>query len=103
MKNYLRIAALLVLVGLMASCAEERGNRKERSVGGTSEILVVTQNIDQWNGRIGDSIRHFFLDYQYGLPQPESRNELAHITTQGFSDLFKKHKCTKSILRTKKE
>ena len=94
MKNYLKIATLLLIVGLMASCAEEsRAKRKDRSVGGTSEILVVTQNIDQWNGRIGDSIRHFFLDYQYGLPQPESCNELAHVTTQGFSDLFKKHKC----------
>ena len=82
MKNYLKIAAFILMVGLMASCDDgARANRKDRSVGGTSEILVVTQNPDQWDGRIGDSIRHFFLDYQYGLPQPESRNELAHVTT----------------------
>ncbi len=94
MKNYFKIAVLLICAGLMASCGEEsQTNRKERSVGGTSEILVVTQNIDQWNGRIGDSLRHFFLGYQYGLPQPESRNELAHVNVQGFSDMFKKHKC----------
>ncbi len=94
MKTCLKIASFLVFVGLLASCGEEtRTNRKDRSVGGTSEILVVTQNREQWDGRIGDSIRHFFLDYQYGLPQPESRNELAHVTTQGFSDMFKKHKC----------
>lgn len=54
--------------------------------------MVVTQNDDQWNGRVGDSIRRFFLDYQYGLPQPEARNELAHVKVSGFSDLFKKHK-----------
>ena len=94
MKNYLKIAALFLFVGLLASCSEEaKTSRKERSVGGTSEILVVTQNPEQWDGRIGDSIRHFFLDYQYGLPQPESCNELAHVTTQAFSDMFKKHKC----------
>ena len=94
MKNTLKITALLLLVVLMAACSEgTRTNSKDRSVGGTSEILVVTQNKEQWDGRIGDSIRHFFLDYQYGLPQPESRNELAHVTTQGFSDMFKKHKC----------
>lgn len=94
MKNYLKIAALFLFVSLLASCSEEaRTNRKERSVGGTSEILVVTQNPEQWEGRIGDSIRQFFLDYQYGLPQPESCNELAHVTTQAFSDMFKKHKC----------
>ena len=94
MRNILKITVILLFVGLMASCSEEsKTRRKDRSVGGTSEILVVTQNSEQWDGRIGDSIRHFFLDYQYGLPQPESRNELAHVTTQGFSDMFKKHKC----------
>ncbi len=78
---------------LMASCGEEnRTAKKDRSVGGTSEILVVTQNDEQWNGRIGDSIRHFFLDYQYGLPQPESRNDVAHINAAGFSEMFHKHK-----------
>ena len=94
MKNYLKIAALFLFAVLLASCSEKgKTSRKDRSVGGTSEILIVTQNPEQWEGRIGDSIRHFFLDYQYGLPQPESCNELAHVTTQGFSDMFKKHKC----------
>ena len=51
--------------------------------------MVVTQNDDQWKGRIGDTIRHFFLDYQYGLPQPEARNDLAHINVAGFSDMFR--------------
>ena len=93
MKTHLgKITILLALACLLASCEESRPGRKDRSIGGTSEILVVTQNKDQWDGRIGDSIRHFFLDYQYGLPQPESRNELAHTITSGFSDLFKKHK-----------
>ena len=55
--------------------------------------MVVVQNDDQWNGRIGDSLRHFFCDYQYGLPQPESRNDLKHIKEAGFSDLFTKNKC----------
>ena len=87
------MALMLAFVSLVASCGDNsRSGRLDRSVGGTSEILVVTQNIDQWNGRIGDSIRHFFLDYQYGLPQPESRNELAHINVSGFSDMFRKHK-----------
>ena len=87
--------ALLIVLAIMATACDDstRTARKDRSVGGTSEILVVTQNPEQWDGRIGDSIRHFFLDYQYGLPQPESCNELAHVTTQGFSDMFKKHKC----------
>ena len=94
MKHYLKTAIVLMIACIMASCSEEtRTYKKDRSIGGTSEILVVVQNDDQWNGRIGDSLRHFFMDYQYGLPQPEARNELKHIKTAGFSDLFKKQKC----------
>ena len=94
MKTKLRIMAIIVLACLMTACGTKpQTPRKDRSVGGTSEIMVVTQNDQQWEGIIGDSIRHFFLDYQYGLPQPESRNELSHIRAAGFSDMFKKHKC----------
>ena len=85
---------ILVALALLTACTDEqRTVKKDRSAGGTTEILVVTQNDDQWNGVIGDSVRHFFLDYQYGLPQPEAQNDLAHINLKGFSDMFKKHKC----------
>ena len=94
MKTYIKIVAIILMVSMMTACAENRNrSSKDRSSGGTAEIMVVVQNDDQWNGRIGDSLRHFFCDYQYGLPQPESRNELKHIKEAGFSDLFKKHKC----------
>lgn len=94
MKRNVFFAAALLLVLALTACDEKSNiSKKDRSTGGTSEILVVTQNDEQWNGMIGDSIRHYFLDYQYGLPQPESMNELAHINVSGFSDMFKKHKC----------
>lgn len=93
MKRQFNIIAVVALAVLVAACGNNSGTaKKDRSVGGTSEIMVVTQNDEQWNGSIGDSLRHFFLDYQYGLPQPEARNELAHINLAGFSDMFKKHK-----------
>lgn len=88
------LLCLCMAVGLLAACHDKpRTVRKDRSAGGTTEILVVTQNIEQWDGMIGDSIKHYFLDYQYGLPQPESQNDLAHVNVKGFSDMFKKHKC----------
>ena len=93
MKNYLKIAIVLMIATTMVSCEESSGNRKARSVGGTREIMVITQNPDQWDGTIGDTLRRFFLQDQYGLPQPESRNNLAHINAEAFSDMFKKHKC----------
>lgn len=86
------LMALLLMVA--SSCGDKKeGPKKERSAGGTSEILVVTQNDEQWDGMIGDSIRAFFLQPQYGLPQPEAINKLAHINVSGFIDMFKKHKC----------
>lgn len=99
MKTYSKIGMLILLVCMMASCDENRDRSgKDRAMGGTSEIMVVVQNDDQWTGRIGDSLRAFFFDYQYGLPQPESRNELKHIKEAGFTDLFKKHKCILQVV-----
>ena len=98
MKTNLKTAALLLLAVFLFSCSEEsKTSRKDRSVGGTSEILVVTQNPQQWDGTIGDTLRHFFLRDQYGLPQPESHNKLAHINAEAFSDMFKKHKCIMEV------
>ena len=94
MKNIIKPLSILLMAIAVCACSDKpTTGKKDRSAGGTSEILVVTQNKEQWDGMIGDSIRHYFLDYQYGLPQPEAQNDLAHITLKGFSDMFKKHKC----------
>lgn len=93
MKHNTLFLALIVAFFLAACDGNTTSSKKDRSAGGTSEVLVVTQNDEQWTGRIGDSIKHYFLDYQYGLPQPEAQNDLAHINVSGFSDMFKKHKC----------
>jgi len=95
MKRITQIGVALIAVLFVAtSCFNNRdGSRKDRSAGGTSEILVVTQNDEQWNGMIGDTIRAFFLQPQYGLPQPEALNKLSHVNVSGFNDMFKKHKC----------
>lgn len=96
MKNHSK--PLLILMALLlfvaSSCIDRNeGPKKDRSAGGTSEILVVTQNDEQWDGMIGDTIRSFFLQAQYGLPQPEACNKLSHLNVNGFNDMFKKHKC----------
>ena len=55
MKTYSKIGMLILLVCMMASCDENRDRSgKDRSTGGTAEIMVVVQNDDQWTGRIGD-------------------------------------------------
>lgn len=92
--SFKSIIVLLSVVLLFSACNRENTiGKKDRSAGGTSEILVVTQNDEQWDGMIGDTIRAFFLQPQYGLPQPEAINKLAHLNVTGFTDMFKKHKC----------
>ena len=96
MKPYSKSLFMMMTLLLFAasSCIDRNeGPKKDRSAGGTSEILVVTQNEEQWSGMIGDTIRAFFLQAQYGLPQPEACNKLAQINVSGFNDMFKKHKC----------
>ena len=90
-RNIAMVAVILSV--MMMACEHPTVSRKDRSTGNIAEILVVTQNDDQWSGIIGDSIKHFFLDYQYGLPQPEEQNKLLHINVGAFSELFHKHKC----------
>ena len=85
--------SLMALLTCTSCNQKEKIGKKDRSAGGTSEIMVVTQNNEQWDGMIGDSIRAFFLQPQYGLPQPEALNKLSHINVSGFTDMFRKHKC----------
>ena len=94
MKNIRLIAAMLILLTSFSSCVDENGSeiKKARSVGGTSEILMVTQNDEQWNGQMGQAVRDFFEQEQYGLPQPEKNFKVAHINLDALNDMFKKHR-----------
>ena len=97
--NIIGLFFLAMSMLFMSACGNQKeGSRKDRSAGGTSEILVVTQNDDQWDGMIGDSIRNYFMQAQYGLPQPEPIAKLAHVNVSGFSDMFKAHKCILEIV-----
>lgn len=93
-KRYFPILALAISLLVFPACEKiTSGSKNIRAIGVLSEILVVTQNDDQWNGEIGDTIRAFFLQPQYGLPQFEPLNNLKHINSNDFGDLYAKHKC----------
>ncbi len=92
-KISLILAALFSLTSLF-SCIDEKANeiKKARSVGGSSEILMVTQNDEQWNGQMGQTVRDFFEAEQYGLPQSEKNFKVSHINIDALNDMFKKHR-----------
>lgn len=96
MKKTFLMAMMMIVTVLLSSCVNEKeevkGSRKARSVGGTSEILFVTQNDEQWKGQMGDAVRDFFEQMQYGLPQPEKNFKVAHLNIDALNDMFKKHR-----------
>lgn len=95
MKKLNLIAMIMILIVSLSSCVNEdkaKESRKARSVGGTSEILMITQNDEQWNGQMGQAVRDFFEQEQYGLPQPEKNFKVAHLNIDALNDMFKKHR-----------
>ena len=95
MKKLNLIAMIMILTMSLSSCINEdkaKESRKARSVGGTSEILMITQNDEQWKGQMGQAVRDFFEQEQYGLPQPEKNFKVAHLNIDALNDMFKKHR-----------
>ena len=93
MKKIQIFALIIALATVFSSCSDKKAeHRKDRSVGGTSEVLFVTQNDEQWNGQMGQAVRDFFEQEQYGLPQPEKTFRVAHINITALNDMFKKHR-----------
>lgn len=80
-----------MILCFMFSCSQTEP-RPARSVGATSEILVVAQNEGQWNGPIGEAVKSFFGREQYGLPQGEPTYKVTSINVAKLSDMFKKHR-----------
>lgn len=84
---------IIVVVIAFSSC-ETNTNRSNlpRSIGNTSEVLVVLQNEQQWDNPIGLTLKEYLGKEQTGLMQSEPIFDLAHITVNNFSDMFKKHR-----------
>lgn len=91
MRQLFKWTVVFVILVLLQSCAQPEV-RTARSVGATSEILVVTQNQEQWDGKAGEAIRAYFAQDQYGLPQAEPLYRIANITVSNLSEIFKKHR-----------
>lgn len=86
------LLSLLAIVFLFNSCEENKTRSKlPRSIGNTSEVLVVIQDEGQWTGNIGKTLKKYLEAYQYGLPQQESLFKLSHINRSLLSELFQKH------------
>ncbi len=80
------------LLSSLTSCNSnftQNKTSKPDAIGGTSEVLIVLQNVEQWNGPIGKVIGKYFQAPIYGLPQNEPRFKLLHIGKSTFDGVFK--------------
>lgn len=81
------------LLGIsLVSCDEITNVSQQSSTGGLNEILVVTNNVQQWNGEIGDSLRAQFTQDMQLLPVPEHQFNLVNVHESSLKKMiFKKH------------
>jgi hypothetical protein len=93
MKIRFHIALLLlgvVMLSVIPSCTPGDKAGKPRSSGSASELLVVTDTKDDWNGPIGDTIRAWFSQPMIVLPQREAMFDMINVGAADFGDLFQK-------------
>jgi hypothetical protein len=79
----------LILLLFLSSCALSESGMYP-STGTINELLIITNDKEQWNGPLGDTIRAVFAAEQIGLSQPEPMFDLVNIADENLSDVFKK-------------
>lgn len=89
MKNIKPILILPILILLLVSACTEQIKKKPSSKGKTLEMLVVTNNKEQWNGSIGTQIKEFFGQEFLGLPQIEPMFTFFHLPEDAFIAMYK--------------
>lgn len=86
------LVGIVFLVFLAGACKHKSTPpRKEDSSGATLELLVITDNKEQWEGSLGDTIRAYFGQIQTAMTQPEPLFTLAHLEVSGFNRMFQHH------------
>lgn len=85
-----KLISLFVLLLLFGSqsCDYSRSSLSH-SLGTTLELLVVTDNKEQWNGRLGRNIQEFFGQVFIGLPQSEPMFDIFYLPQEAFGDIYK--------------
>ncbi|NPD47443.1 MULTISPECIES: DUF4837 family protein [unclassified Lentimicrobium] len=88
----IKLSLWLIVLTSLISCNEITEVTQRSSTGGLNEILIVTNNVSQWDGEIGDSIRRNFTRELKLLPVPEQEFKVVNINEASISKkIFKKH------------
>jgi len=90
---YTQFVPLLIcafFISLSPSCSLSDSGLK-KSIGSVNELLIVTNDKDQFEGLLGDTIKAVFAAEMPALSQPEPIFDLVNIADDDFDGLFLKY------------
>ena len=88
MRNFL---PLIVVILMISSCAKSDKITLVDSTGRINHVLIVMNNED-WDGRVGDSLRQIIGQPLPGLPQEEYPFTVNQVDPITFNSLFKRNR-----------
>ncbi len=89
MRNFKSVSLLVLLLFLGSQSCNYSKSDLPHSLGKTLEILVVTNNKEQWNSRMGQGIKDCFGQIFEGLPQWEPMFDIFYLPQEAFGDIYK--------------
>lgn len=84
-------ALLLIAVSVLFSCEQSDKITLIDSTGRINNVLIVMNNED-WDGRVGDSLRQIIAQPLPGLPQEEFPLSVSQVDPITFNSLFKRNR-----------
>lgn len=88
MRNFL---SLIIITLMISSCAKSDKITLVDSTGRINHVLIVMNNED-WDGRVGDSLRQIIAQPLPGLPQEEYPFTVNQVDPITFNSLFKRNR-----------
>ncbi len=92
MKKNSLILVLIVFIGFGFQSCSFNSPSLPHSKGKTLEMLVITNNKEQWNSNIGDTITNFFGQTILGLPQAEVMYSMVHLPEEAFIKMYQSNR-----------
>ena len=91
-RNISRVILVSILTTFLFQSCGSKSNGLPHSIGKTLEILVVTNNKEQWNSSVGETIKSFFGQEQIGLPQPEPMFSMVNLPEEAFIKMYQSNR-----------
>lgn len=97
MKRIFVVLLCVVTIATLSSCKDggkigKAGKSMLSPVSGATNELMVIMPKALWDGQVGDTVKHFFGQVQFGLPQGEPVFDLINLPFSRFEKNVKSHR-----------